>query len=213
MSKLDENYFRTDDSSGAPEDIASMIPKDEKILWQGKPKKSAFVAGRVLGMLPFALIWLIFDGAFIALLCVFGAELPLPLIIGICVFFLFHLMPVWIWISNIVTANKMHKNIEYAFTDKRIIVKSGIIGIDFKNVFYADITSVNLKVGIIDRICKTGDIYIRSFAGATVVSDVENPYFLTEKLQKIVLDMKMDAAYPNDLRPKTNAGFNTEYKG
>ena len=141
------------------------------------------------------------------------SEMPPIFTAAICIFMAFHLIPVWIWISNIVTANKMHKNIEYAFTDKRIIVKSGIIGIDFKNVFYADITSVNLKVGIIDRICKTGDIYIRSFAGATVVSDVENPYFLTEKLQKIVLDMKMDAAYPNDLRPKTNAGFNTEYKG
>ena len=107
----------------------------------------------------------------------------------------------------------MHKNIEYAFTDKRIIVKSGIIGIDFKNVFYADIISVNLKVGIIDRICKTGDIYIVSMGGATVISDIENPYFITEKLQKIVLDMKMDAAYPNELRPSVNKGFNTEYTG
>lgn len=213
MSKINENYFKEDDKTFAPRDISSVITEGENVLWQGKPKKSAFVAGRVLGMLPFALLWLVIDGAFIALLCVFGSELPLPLIIGMCVFFLFHLLPVWIWITNIVTANKMHKNIEYAFTDKRIIVKSGIIGIDFKNVFYADIISVNLKVGIIDRICKTGDIYIVSIGGATVISDIENPYFITEKLQKIVLDMKMDAAYPNELRPSVNKGFNTEYTG
>lgn len=213
MSKFNDNYFKTDDETFAPRDITAVVAEGENILWRGKPKKSAFIAGRVLGMLPFAILWLIVDGAFITLLCMFGPKLPTPLIIGVCVFFLFHLAPIWIWITNIITANKLHKNLEYAFTDKRIIVKSGIIGIDIKNVFYADVTSVNLRVGIIDRICKTGDIYIRSISGATVISDVEDPYRLTEKLQKIVFDLKTDVAYPNELRPPVNRGFNTEYKG
>ncbi len=211
MSKLNENYFKTEEGGKEPADIASVIGADEKILWRGKPKKSVYIAGRVLSMLPFALLWLAFDGTFIAMLCIFGSSMPLPFIIGICVFFAFHLAPVWIWIANVVTANRQHKNLEYAFTDRRIIVKSGIIGIDFKNIFYADIGSVNLRVGIIDKICKTGDIYIKSREGATVLYDLENPYFLVERLQKITLDLKMDASYPNELRPKTNSGFGTEY--
>ena len=180
-------------------------------MWSGNPKKSEFLWGRVLSMLPVALLWLLFDGAFIAVLCLFGGELPTPVIIGIAVFFLFHLLPVWIWISHVVTANRQHKNLEYAFTDKRIIIKSGIIGIDFKNIYYADVGSVNVKVGLIDRLCKVGDIYIKSREGASVLYDIENCYFITNKLQEIVLDLKMDAAFPNALRPETNSGFKTTY--
>lgn len=132
-------------------------------------------------------------------------------IIGMCVFFLFHLLPVWIWISHVITANRQHKNLEYAFTDKRIVVKSGIVGIDFKNIYYADITSVNLKVGLIDRICKVGDIYIKGKESAAVLYDLENCYFIVNKLQEIVLDLKTDTYFPNDLRPKTNRGFRTKY--
>ena len=116
------------------------------------------------------------------------------------------------WISNVLTANRQHKNLEYAFTNKRIIVKSGIIGIDFKNIYYSEISSVNLKVGIIDRIMKVGDIYIKSLESATVLYDLENPYFITQKLQKIVVDIKTDIEFPNNLRPDENNGYNTKYR-
>ena len=211
MSKLNENYFKTDVNDKKYQNIESILSEGENILWRGKPKKSAFVWGKVLGMLPFALIWLLFDGAFIAVLCVFGGALPTPMIVGIGVFFLFHLLPVWIWVVNVVTANRQHKNLEYAFTDRRIVVKSGTIGIDFKNIYYADISSVNVKVGLVDRLCKVGDIYIKSREGATVLYDIENCYFITNKLQEITLDLKMDASFPNALRPETNRGFNTKY--
>ena len=91
------------------------------------------------------------------------------------------------------------------------MVKSGTIGIDFKNIYYADISSVNVKVGLVDRLCKVGDIYIKSREGATVLYDIENCYFITNKLQEITLDLKMDASFPNALRPETNRGFNTKY--
>lgn len=210
MSGLNENFFKIDESKDYRE-IDCILAEGEQILWRGKPKKSAFILNKILKMLPIALIWLLFDGGFIAALCLMGPELPLPLIIGMCVFFLFHLLPVWIWISHVVTANRQHKNLEYAFTDKRIIVKSGIVGIDFKNIYYADITSVNLKVGLIDRICKVGDIYIKGKENAAVLYDLENCYFIVNKLQEIVLDLKTDAYFPNDLRPKTNQGYRTGY--
>ena len=127
------------------------------------------------------------------------------------VFFLFHLMPVWIWLSNVLTANRQHENLEYAFTNKRIIIKSGIIGIDFKNIYYSEIDSVNLRVGLVDRIEKVGDIYIKSIGGANVLYDLENPYSLTEKLQKIVVDIKTDIQFPNNLRPAENDGYSTKY--
>lgn len=211
MSGLNENYFRGSDDDKKYVDIDSLVSQDEQILWRGKPKKSAFILFKILSMTPIALLWLAIDGGFIYMLCRLGSQMPLPLIIGLCVFFAFHLLPVWIWISHIITANRQHKNLEYAFTDKRIIVRSGVIGIDFKNVYYADIISVNLKVGLFDKICKVGDIYINSVSGAVVLYDIENCYFITNKLQEITRDLKLDAAFPNDLRPKTNKGYTTAY--
>lgn len=104
------------------------------------------------------------------------------------------------------------KNIEYIFTDRRIIIKSGLIGIDVNNIFYADIQSVNLKVGLVDKLLHVGDIYISGSAQAQVLWDIENPYDVTSRLQKIVNDIKTDIYFPNALRPDTNSGFDTQYK-
>lgn len=209
MAKLDENYFKTNSSD--IQTIEEMVGPDEQILWRGKPKKRAYLINAFTKMLPIALIWLIFDGGFIGLMIGTMDEIPAPVKIFMAVFFLFHLAPVWIWLSHVLTANKQHENLEYAFTQKRIIIKSGIIGIDFKNIYYSEIDSVNLRVGLVDRIEKVGDIYIKSIGGANVLYDLENPYTLAEKLQKIVVDIKTDIQFPNNLRPAENDGYSTKY--
>lgn len=211
MAKLDENYFKIDPSGRDLKNIEDVIGSDEQILWSGKPKKRAFLINAFTKMLPIALIWLLFDGAFIGLMIGTMDEIPASVKIFMAVFFLFHLAPVWIWLSHVLTANRQHENLEYAFTNKRIIIKSGIIGIDFKNIYYSEIDSVNLRVGLVDRIEKVGDIYIKSIGGANVLYDLENPYTLTEKLQKIVVDIKTDIQFPNNLRPAENDGYNTKY--
>lgn len=211
MEKLDENYFVPTNNDSNYQKIEDILEPDEQLLWKGKPKKKAFVANAVLRMMPIAIIWLCFDVGFIVMAFGFGG-LHGFITIFMIFFFMFHLFPVWKWISDIVTANRQHKNLDYAFTNKRIIVKSGIIGIDFKNIYYSQINSVNLKVGIIDKMLHVGDVYIKSFEGATVLYDLENPYFITQKLQKIVIDIKTDIEFPNNLRPSENDGYNTKYR-
>ena len=43
--------------------------------------------------------------------------------------------------------------------------------------------------------------------------DLTDPYFITQRLQKIVMDIKTDTLFPNDLRPDENKGYKTDYKG
>lgn len=189
MGKLNEKYFVKNDKDITK--IDDLLEKDEEILWRGKPKKSAFVVSRILQLLPFALIWIAFDGTFIALLITQNifSQMPWYAVVFIVFFFLIHLIPVWIWISNIITANIHYKNIEYCFTQKRIIFKTGFF-IDIKNVYYSEINAVNVKVGLTDKITKVGDIYITSNNGAHVLLDLEDPYFVANELQKIVHDIK-----------------------
>ena len=92
-----------------------------------------------------------------------------------------------------------------------------------KNIpYYKDIKDVSLKVGIVDNLLNVGDIYIhgtgaivnnRAVKGNTIMYDIKNPYETFKTIQKIVLDIQTDMNYPNDLRPKENHGYNTEYKG
>ncbi len=214
MKRIDENYFKNSKTDTVKTEIKDMLDENEQILWQGKPKKSAYILNSVLSMLPFAIIWLIFDGVFIGLMIGFGifAKMPPIAVVGICVFFAFHLIPVWFWIANVVKASRGYKNLEYAFTNKRIIVKSGIIGIDFRNIYYQEIDSVNLKVGIVDKILKVGDIYVKSNVSSQVLFDITDPYFITKRLQEIVIDIKTDIEFPNKFRPAENPGYNTQYK-
>ena len=182
-------------------------------------KKSAFVINNILTMLPLALIWLLFDSFFIVAFVSSGS--PKEMILPIILFFAFHLMPVWIWLGNVLTANKKWKNTKYYVTDKRIIVQTGIISANYDTIYYKDIKNVSLKVGIIDKLLKVGDIYIDTGSILTsssknvmmTILDVENPYEIYGKLQKIVLDIQTDIEFPNAYRPNENPGYNTKYKG
>ncbi|MBQ4268349.1 MAG: PH domain-containing protein [Clostridia bacterium] len=213
MKRIDEKFFQNDKKSF--QTIEDVLNENERVLWRGKPKKKAYLLNAFFKMFPFAFIWLLFDGAFIGAFLFAGSKghIPAFAIVMLIAFFAIHLLPVWIWLANIITASKQHKNLEYAFTDKRIVIKSGVIGIDFKNIYYSDIQSVNLKVGIIDRILKVGDVYVKSASGADVLFDIDDPYFITQKLQTIVLDIKTDVQFPNALRPNENPGYQTTYTG
>ena len=195
------------------------LAEGEQELWSAKPKKSAFIINNIVRMMPVALIWLLFDSFIIYVFISSGAikEMVLPIII----FFAFHLLPVWIWLGNIITASKKWKNTKYYVTDRRIIIQTGIIGASYDTIYYKDIKNVSLKIGVIDKLLKVGDIYIDTGSILTISSknvmmtilDVENPYEIYGKLQKIVLDIQTDIEFPNAYRSNENPGYNTKYKG
>ena len=211
VMKIDEKYFY--ENALQKNSIDDIVNDSEKILWRGKPNAKSYVLAAMLKMLPIAIIWMIFDGMFIFFISMGMAQEQILLeILGFIIpFFLLHLTPVWIWIANTVRAVREVKNLEYAITDKRVIIRSGIIGIDFKFVNYTEIDSVNIKVGFIDRIFKVGDIYINSSVNSAVLWDVENPYGIGTALQKVTTDIKSDIHYPNAMRPEENPGYKTGY--
>jgi len=182
----------------------------ETLIWQGKPKKSAFIINKSITMLPIALLWGMIDGGFIAAIIASGE-------IGemwwfIIPFFALHLMPVWIWLGNVLSAGKKWANTRYVMTDRRIIIESGFIGMDYQTIYYKDINKVNLKVGAIDKLLKVGDIYFDIKNGVVqAFLDLEDAYDLYPKIQKVVLDMQTDIEFPNNLRPEENDGYKTKY--
>ncbi len=194
----------------ADEDIDFILGENEQVLWAGKPNKKAYVTNKVFAMLPLALLWLAIDMVFIVM--VFKFDLPTPAKIGVCVFVCFHLIPFWMWLSNVITASKRHKNTKYALTTHRILIRTGLIGVDVQSISYKDVQSVNLKIGIIDKMLKVGDLYfnLNNRRSQNVFFDIENPYEVYKIAQKIVTDIQMDIEFPNAYRPDNNPGYKTK---
>lgn len=205
MSKYERlsNNFKTNS-------LDTILVEGETVIWSGKPKKAAFILSKICTMLPVALFWLLIDIFAIKMFTkgFQSTEMRWMLII----FFAAHLLPVWIWLSNVITASKRWSNTEYAVTDKRIIIMSGFIGMDYQTIYYTDIKKVHLNVSMIDKLLKVGDIYFDTKGQSTVAFlDLKDAYELYPKIQKVVLDIKTDIEFPNNLRPKENDGYNTKY--
>lgn len=194
-----------------------LIP-GEQVLWSGKPKKNAFIINKIVGLMPIALIWLALDG-FIIYNAMSAMSRNMMFMIP---FFALHLMPVWLWLSNVLTANRRWKNTMYYVTDRRILIQSGFIGQELQTVYYKEIRNVNLKFGLIDRLLHVGDIHFDlgqyQYQGKTRVNsrvflDIAEPQALYTRIQKIILDMQADMEFPNAYRPEANPGYNTRYEG
>ena len=205
---------------------SSPLVSGEKELWNGKPKKKAFIINQILGMAPIAILWLAIDGGIITMMLTQDHGDMSGMMWFLIPFFALHLAPVWIWLSQVVTANKKWQNTRYFVTDKRIIIQNGFIAANYQSIYYKDIRNVNLHIGLIDKILGVGDIrfdlgynvhHTRNGNAIANVNaaflDIENPMDIYPRLQKIIMDIQTDIEFPNAYRPSENPGYNTEYKG
>ncbi len=196
----------------ASDSLDALLGEGEEVLWRGKPKKSAYILNKVLYMLPVVLLWLAID---VTLLCVvYILDTPTLVRVFVTCFIAVHLLPFWMWLSGVITASRRYKNMDYALTNRRVIIRSGLIGIDFESVGYKDIVNVNLRVGLIDRMLKVGDLYFENAQRGrkNVFFDIENPYEAYKVAQRVVSDIQTDIVFPNAYRPESNPGYGTKYR-
>ena len=75
---------------------------------------------------------------------------------------------------------KGYKNVYYAYTNKRLIVRKGIFGNTYDSLEYKDITSTSVKVGFLDRNSKTGSLIFVSPSShhehPMRFAHIQNPY-------------------------------------
>ena len=78
------------------EELKSMVGTDETILYEGKPDKKCFLFESILNpLLPIAIIWALLDMSFLG----FALE---SMQLFMLTFMLFHMMPVWIYLSGVI---------------------------------------------------------------------------------------------------------------
>lgn len=194
-----------------------VLAPGEAILWRGKPQKKGFIATKALTLAPFAIIWLIIDSSLI--LNAFRGDSPWVLI----PFMLLHMMPVWIWLGSVITAGRRWKNTMYYVTNRRIIIQGGFFAVNENSLFFKDIRNTHVRIGLLDKVFGTGDIVFDNGmiyhtrngnrnAQLPAMEDLENPYDVYNRIQRIVLDIQTDMEYPNAFRPAENPGYGTDYR-
>ena len=196
------------------EELKRMVGMDETILYEGKPDKKCFIFESIFNpLLPFAIIWAIFDMGFMGVAMGSMQLIMIP-------FLLFHMMPVWIYLAGVTFSFRKYKNTYYIVTEHAVYISSGIFTMNFETKTFAELSRVNLHRGIFDQMFHVGDVQITTnqftrknmpaVLGINSISDYAEVYQLVKKLQK---DIYSDTMYPNDLRSKENHGYKTRYRG
>jgi len=202
-------------------ELLTLIGKDEKILWKGRPNRLCFLLEAVFNpLLPIAFIWGLIDFSIFS--AAFHQEgFPKEMGIFFIGFFALHLMPVWIYLAGVVFSFLRYKNTSFAITDQGVYVSGGMFTQNYDRKPFTEMSHVNLSRGVFDRWLGVGDVIMTSnhdtyniknhiFKGTSIydIKDYTNVYQLIKKLQT---DMYADTMYPNDMRPNENHGYNTRY--
>ncbi len=203
-SRLDQNLLP---------DFESVKDDDEEILWTDKPK---FIPYSITGLAAGVgiLIFLAFyyamtsnvknnDGSTGSFSAWFVA---IPIIIF-----------VWGFAQKLFS----YSNTNYGMTNKRVMMRTGFIGTNFKSIDYDKISDIEVTVNAVERAFNVGTI--KFFSGRTQTDDgmtsklydrweaIPNVYEVFKKIKQVSVDIKTDYSYPNALRPETNPGYKTKY--
>ena len=153
-------------------------------------KKKVYISSIIISVLILAFIC-----AFVALAMFVPEEGYEPLAPIYC------LIPIGIFVAGmlltlVLTNLHLQKSV-YAITNKRIIIRTGIIGVDYKCMDLVSIGATEVYVSVIDKLlgCKTGTIRFGSMASPIngnntipyAFSDIVEPYktykFIKEQIE------------------------------
>jgi hypothetical protein len=172
-----------------------ILEKNEEIIKIFKPNKKRMFAAAWFGFMPFTFFAIMiaviigangadaFDGTgfIIGLVC-----------IGVSMIFYI--------IFTLVLTSVSYKKRYYAYTNKRIIIRTGIIGVDFKSLEYKTLTATSVNVSFIDKMVRqnTGTVAFNSpssptygYSGSTSMSpysfaNIERPYETLKEIKEYI---------------------------
>ncbi|MDR0705158.1 MAG: PH domain-containing protein [Planctomycetaceae bacterium] len=196
------------------DEFRNVLDRNETILWTGSPNFWVWMLSAIPA-LGFGLVWGIFDFGFSA---AWLSHAPSEMNYFFIPFMLVHSVPCWGSVLYVFWLFLSHKNAAYAFTDKRVMIRGGLFGIDYQIIDYDKIRDIQVNVNPIEKICDVGSILFNTeevtIKGAPLMKrfcGIENPYDVFRRIKEVSLDTKTDWNYPNANRPETNPGYRTKY--
>ena len=149
---------------GTKNELKNMISPNEAILYEGRPDFKCFIFESVFNpMLPFAIIWALFDSMFIGAMFGTGDIREMNgLAIFILLFFLVHLMPVWMYLGGVLTSVFRFFHTYYIVTNEAVYTASGVFRKNYQAKLFSEKARVELHRGLFDQLFGVGDLRIVS---------------------------------------------------
>lgn len=193
----------------------NILDKDEKILKVFKPSKL-----KMFFSMFFRWFWCWVWFLFLLLIEIFGTRVddagnvidgtPWAAIIA------FAVIIVVLITANIVCFVLEYKKTYYAYTNKRVVIRRGIIGVDYKSLDMSMIGAVTVNVTLLDKIVhkNTGTIVFGSMASPIAqnnfmfrFANIVNPYEVYKEIKNSIDDFKNKSTenkpVENDLNNET----------
>ncbi len=183
------------------QDVNTLLSAGEEVLYEYKPNSVRYL---FIGQLLSILIGIIFGSVFflIGLLGVIGVIIADDgSRFGFIIMLVVGLVPVISPILRFLTSFKRYKNTAYIVTNNRLIIRSGFIGVDYKEMSLISVTSMDVRVDFFDKLVhpNTGTSSFANAAnpmygsqnGRANVSNfrfdyIENPYEVYKKIKEIL---------------------------
>lgn len=181
--------------------IQSVLEQNEEVKWEGRQDPVTAIVASFVGILIIVVIGAIFyfiGSGTNGTCAVNGVAQPIESCNGparIAAYFAF--------VVAIITpffAYWRYKVTHYLVTNKRLIIKSGLIGADINSIYYDRVHTVSVNVGVIGKIFGTGNIMIDT--GKTTITNskgtnsdqviydrfasVKNPYGVYKIVQEML---------------------------
>ena len=185
------------------EDVNMLLSSNEEVLLEIKPNRTRYIfIGNVIGSLLGIFVGAIFFtlGLLILLKIIPSVDSTSSLSGGL-VFMGFGALPIVSPIINFFTKFARYKNLAYIVTNNRLIIRSGLIGIDYREMSLNSILSMNVRVDFLDKLVKpnTGVIYFANASAPMMPSGsngrdnplafkfeyIENPYEVYRQIKEI----------------------------
>jgi hypothetical protein len=184
--------------------FAPILQEDEEIIKVIKPNKTRYVylsglAYTLLALIPI----LVMAAPFGMLIDAFKEDsAPTPVVIELSIFGGFILLTV---IAVWVGLNMSYKKTFYAYTNKRILIRRGFIGVDYATLDFEMIGGLMVNVNFLDRLMKGSDnpgtitfgssaspvIYTRNGrTAAYAFRNIDHPYEVYRDLKHMVDEYK-----------------------
>ena len=208
--------------------LNSIIEKDEKILWNGRGDLMSTIMHTIGFIALFAaigsLLYFVLGNLESGTCTIGGRRRP----VEECNAMAQNISYIFFGIAALIPILTFFgfKATEYTISDKRFILKSGMIGADIRSVYYDQIRSVYVVVGLVGKIFGTGTIKIdtgrtkshkrnnRSATHYDKISNITNPYEVYKILQNNISESKENIDSDNNDISSDNNDFAmpNEYK-
>lgn len=176
---------------------------DEVIYWSGKPEFIPFILRGVPFLAAGLLAELFYKGGHLP-------GLPGFLDTGTILFLASAAYMIYLFL--------VYGNTGYAFSNKRLMMRSGFFGVDFMSIDYDKISDIEVNVNPVENLFGVGTV--QAFSGRTTEKgariydrfiSIAEPYEVFRRIKEVAVDVKTDWNYPNALRPEENPGYKTRY--